>query len=174
MPIKILITKPERVFDFKMTASSENENGSGCARLKIPFFGFSTARSKNSTLQHKDKIIAILGKEKVFAREDGQLDIATFDSYGTDRTKVYTPNYDLLTFPRTTEEVAALVKYAYENDIKVVPSGGRTGYAGGAIAKDKELVISLSKMDQVIDFDPFFASLTVGGDGVTCVFRAVR
>jgi FAD/FMN-containing dehydrogenase len=121
----------------------------------------------NSTLQHKDKIIAILGKEKVFAREDGQLDIATFDSYGTDRTKVYTPNYDLLTFPRTTEEVAALVKYAYENDIKVVPSGGRTGYAGGAIAKDKELVISLSKMDQVIDFDPFFASLTVGGGMIT-------
>ena len=31
----------------------------------------------NSTLQHKDKIISILGKEKVFAREDGQMDIGT-------------------------------------------------------------------------------------------------
>ncbi|HMV42944.1 MAG TPA: FAD-binding oxidoreductase, partial [Leptospiraceae bacterium] len=121
----------------------------------------------NSTLEHKNKIISILGKEKVFFREDGEMDAGTFDSYGTDRTKVHKPNYDLLTFPKTTEEVAALVKYAYENNIKIVPSGGRTGYAGGAIAKDKELVISLSKMDSVIDFDPFFASLTVGGGMIT-------
>ena len=121
----------------------------------------------NSTINHKDKIISILGKEKVFSREDGQMDLGTFDSYGADRTKVHQPNYDLLTFPRTTEEVASLVKYAYENDIKIVPSGGRTGYAGGAIAKDKELVVSLSKMDTVIDFDPFFASLTVGGGMIT-------
>ncbi len=114
---------------------------------------------------HKDKIISILGKEKVFSRED--MDEATFDSYGLDRTKVYKSNYTLLTFPKTTEEVSELVKYAYSQDIKIVPSGGRTGYAGGAIAKDDELVISLSKMDSVLDFDPFFASLTVGGGMIT-------
>jgi FAD/FMN-containing dehydrogenase len=55
----------------------------------------------------------------------------------------------------------------YDNNIAIVPSGGRTGYAGGAIAKDKEIVVSLSKMDKTIDFDPFLGSLTVEAGMIT-------
>lgn len=117
--------------------------------------------------EHKEKIIHLIGKEKVFSKDDKEMDEGTFISYGTDRTKVHSPNYTLLCFPRSTEDVSKLVKYAFENDIKIVPSGGRTGYAGGAIAKEDELVISLSKMDQVLDFDPFFASITVGAGMIT-------
>ncbi|MCB1177172.1 MAG: FAD-binding oxidoreductase [Leptospiraceae bacterium] len=95
------------------------------------------------------------------------MDSDTFQSFGIDRTKLFQPEYDILVFPKNTEEVAGLVKYAYENNISIVPSGGRTGYAGGAIAKNKEMVISLNKMDKVIDFDPFFASITVQAGMIT-------
>ncbi len=117
--------------------------------------------------EHKEKIISLIGKEKVFSKENVEMDEGTFNSFGTDRTKVYSPNFTLLCFPKSTEDVSTLVKYAYQNNIKIVPSGGRTGYAGGAIAKEDELVISLSKMDSVIDFDPFFASITVGAGMIT-------
>ncbi|MCB1160566.1 MAG: FAD-binding oxidoreductase, partial [Leptospiraceae bacterium] len=51
--------------------------------------------------------------------------------------------------------------FANQHDIKIVPSGGRTGYAGGAVASKKEMVISLEKMDKELDFDPFFGSVKV-------------
>jgi glycolate oxidase subunit GlcD len=109
----------------------------------------------------------LIGSEKVFSREDGKLDPNTFDTFGTDRTKVYPPHYSILLFPENTEDVAKIVKYAYENNISIVPSGGRTGYAGGAVAKNNELVISLSKMNKVIDFDPFLGALHVQAGMIT-------
>jgi glycolate oxidase subunit GlcD len=126
--------------------------------LKIVFRGY---------MNQKEALEHIVSKEDLFFRNDGKMDTATFDSYGVDRTKLYNADYDILIFPRNTEEVAAIVKYAYQNEMSIVPSGGRTGYAGGAIAKNKEIVISLSKMDKVIDFDPFFASITVQAGMIT-------
>lgn len=32
--------------------------------------------------------------------------------------------------PKTTEEVGAVMKYCYENDIAIVPQGGNTGLVG--------------------------------------------
>lgn len=118
-------------------------------------------------MKHVNTLQEIVGPENVFTKEDGKMDTSTFLSYGIDRTKLFEPSYDLLVFPKNTEEVSALVKYAYENSLSVVPSGGRTGYAGGAIAKNGEMVISLSKMDKVMDFDPYLASLTVQAGMIT-------
>jgi glycolate oxidase subunit GlcD len=118
----------------------------------------------NTTAQ---ALIGLIGSEKVFSRDDGKLDQNTFDSFGTDRTKVYPPNYQILLFPESTEDVSKIVKYAYENNIPMVPSGGRTGYAGGAVAKNSEIVISLNKMNRVIDFDPFLGTLHVQAGMIT-------
>ncbi|MDX1958761.1 MAG: FAD-binding oxidoreductase [Leptospiraceae bacterium] len=115
----------------------------------------------------KEVLGKFLNDEDIFLKGDGKMDDGLFLSYGIDRTKLHTPDYEVLLFPRTTEEVAKIVSYAYESGISIVPSGGRTGYAGGAIAKNKEIVISLSKLNSVLDFDPFFASLTVGAGMIT-------
>jgi glycolate oxidase subunit GlcD len=112
-------------------------------------------------------LIDLIGSEKVFSREDGKFDHNTFDSYGTDRTKVYPPHYQILLFPETTDDVAKIVHYAYVNNLSIVPSGGRTGYAGGAVAKNSEIVISLSKMNKVLDFDPFLGALHVQSGMIT-------
>lgn len=66
--------------------------------------------------------------------------------YGKDWTKVFAPNASLVVFPKSTDEVARIVKLANEHDVAVVPSGGRTGLAGGAMATNGEVVLSLAKM----------------------------
>ncbi|PJZ71523.1 FAD-binding oxidoreductase [Leptospira perolatii] len=121
----------------------------------------------NLTEEKRTRLKSILGEEKVFFRDEDKMDSATFLSYGLDRTKTYSPDFDILAFPRNTKEVSEILKFAYETDMKVVPSGGRTGYAGGAVAKEREIVVSLSKMDQVLDFDPFFASIKVQAGMIT-------
>lgn len=113
------------------------------------------------------QIAELIGSENIISKTDGKMDELTFNSYGVDRTKLHQANYDYLVFPRSTLDVSKIIKYAYDNNIAIVPSGGRTGYAGGAIAKDKEIVVSLSKMDQTIDFDPFLGSLTVQSGMIT-------
>ncbi len=115
----------------------------------------------------KEKLISILGEGRVFFREENKMDQATFDSFGTDRTKMFSPNFSILCFPATTEEISSIARLCFEENIQIVFSGGRTGYAGGAIAKNGELVISLSKMDKLIDFDPFFGSITVEAGMIT-------
>ncbi|PJZ26851.1 FAD-binding oxidoreductase [Leptospira hartskeerlii] len=117
--------------------------------------------------ENKNKLKSLLGEDRVFFKDETQMDQATFLSFGMDRTKVYVPDYEILTFPKNTQEVSEIVKFAFENDIKIVPSGGRTGYAGGAVAKSGEIVVSLTKMDQVLDFDPFFGSITVQAGMIT-------
>jgi glycolate oxidase subunit GlcD len=47
-----------------------------------------------------------------------------------------------------------VVKLAASNGTPIVPSGGRTGLSGGATSSNKEIVLSLERMNQIIDFDP--------------------
>jgi len=86
-------------------------------------------------------------------------DKADLKEYGKDWTKVYEPDPSAVAFPKSTEEVSKLMKLAYEYNIPVVPSGGRTGLAGGAVAKNKELVVSLTKMRKM--GEPDVRSLTL-------------
>lgn len=74
--------------------------------------------------------------------------------YGQDSLSKFTASPSLILFPKTTKEVQKIIQIANKENIKLVPSGGRTGYSGGATATNKEVIVSLSKMNQIIDFDP--------------------
>ncbi|HSH27332.1 MAG TPA: FAD-binding protein [Wenzhouxiangella sp.] len=71
--------------------------------------------------------------------------------YGRDWTRFWPARPSAVVFPRSTEEVAALVRQARRDGLKLVPSGGRTGLSGGAVASSGEVVVSLEKMREVID-----------------------
>jgi FAD/FMN-containing dehydrogenase len=64
-------------------------------------------------------------------------------------------------FPRTTDEVAELVRWARGSGQHLVPSGGRTGLSGGAVARSGEIVVSLERMRRVLDFEASEPSVTV-------------
>ena len=56
------------------------------------------------------------------------------ETYGRDWTKVFRPAPSAVVFPRSTEEVARFLRLADTEGWAVVPSGGRTGLAAGAVA----------------------------------------
>jgi len=64
-----------------------------------------------------------------------------------------TPAPSAVVFPRSAEEVQALVRKAGEAGTALVPSGGRTGLSGGAVAANGEVVVSFDKMNRILDFD---------------------
>jgi glycolate oxidase subunit GlcD len=74
-------------------------------------------------------------------------------SLGCDWTKIYQPNPVAAVLPRTREDISAILSHCSEHGIAVVPSGGRTGLAGGAVASQQELVISMTRMNSILDID---------------------
>lgn len=60
---------------------------------------------------------------------------------------------EIVVFPTTTEQVCALVKFARENDLIVVPRGAGTGLAGGAMAESNCIMIATSRMNQILEVD---------------------
>jgi FAD/FMN-containing dehydrogenase len=80
--------------------------------------------------------------------------------YGRDWTRFWPAKPEVIVFPKSTDEVVELVRWARESGLRLVPSGGRTGLSGGAVASSGEVVVSLEKMRALIDIDPVDSSLT--------------
>jgi len=89
------------------------------------------------------------------------LDPAVLESHGCDWTRFRKPAPAAVVFPRSIDEVAGLVQIAAEHSIPLVPSGGRTGLSGGAVADAGEVVISFDRMRQILDFNAVDRTLTV-------------
>ncbi|HVU19901.1 MAG TPA: FAD-binding oxidoreductase, partial [Rhizomicrobium sp.] len=72
---------------------------------------------------------------------------------------------DAVLYPRGSDEVLALLNFASENDIAVVPYGGGTSVVGGVSAARGNfaavVTIDLSGMDRVIDIDTTSRTATV-------------
>lgn len=94
-------------------------------------------------------------------------DPADLEHYGRDWTRQYPPAPLAVALPETVEEVQALVRWAIGAGVAIVPSGGRTGLSGGAVAMHGELVVSLERMHAVGAFDPVDRTLTVEAGVVT-------
>jgi glycolate dehydrogenase FAD-linked subunit len=60
---------------------------------------------------------------------------------------------DLVVFPQSTEQVAALVKLANESGIPIVGRGAGTGLSGGAIARAGGMIISFARMNRILEID---------------------
>ena len=88
-------------------------------------------------------------------------DPANLEHYGRDWTRRWTPAPLAIALPASVDEVQAVVRWAYAEGVAVVPSGGRTGLSGGAVAAKGELVISLERMNKVLGFDAVDRTLTV-------------
>lgn len=89
------------------------------------------------------------------------------DIYGRDWTDLYQPHPSAILFPETTKQVQGIVQWALKNKVALVPSGGRTGLSAGAFALHGEVVVSLSKMNKVLNFDATEPSVQVQAGVIT-------
>ena len=92
------------------------------------------------------KLEQIVGAAWVKTSEDDK------QLYGRDWTRAYTVDPIAAVLPDSIEAVQAIVRLANEVGIALVPSGGRTGLSGGAVASNQELVVAFDRMNKILDF----------------------
>jgi FAD/FMN-containing dehydrogenase len=87
--------------------------------------------------------------------------------YGRDWTKVFEPNPSAVVFPRTAVDVSRVLHLASQHRVAIVPSGGRTGLSGGAVARNGEIVLSLARMRAMGEVDTIGGTVRVEAGAVT-------
>jgi glycolate oxidase subunit GlcD len=73
---------------------------------------------------------------------------------------------DAVVLPSTADDVAAVMRWCYENDVPLTARGGGTGLAGGAIPVQGGVVIGFERLNKVRQFDPLLWRIHVEA-GVT-------
>ncbi len=93
-----------------------------------------------------DALRAIVGAE--FVRTDA----AARETYGADALKIGHPP-DVVVIPGNTAEVAAIAKFCHESRTPLVPRGGGTGYTGGSVPVRGGVVLSLERLNRILEID---------------------
>jgi glycolate oxidase len=83
-----------------------------------------------------------------FVRQDP----VSLESYGVDALKQGAPA-DIVVLPGSTGEVALIAKLCDDERVPIVVRGGGTGYTGGAVPIYGGVVISLERMNQILEID---------------------
>lgn len=100
----------------------------------------------------EDAVLAAAGA--VLADGDVVVDSDIIESYRFDRsTGTEAGQPFAIAFPRTTEQVAAIMAAAHSNRVPVVPRGAGSGLTGGSNAIDGSLILCLERMRQVRNVD---------------------
>ncbi|MTV24202.1 FAD-binding protein [Nitriliruptoraceae bacterium ZYF776] len=77
------------------------------------------------------------------------------ETYRFDRTEWIVPGTPAAAaFPTTTAQVAAAVRIAGDHGVAIVPRGAGSSLCGGSAAIDGCLVLSLERMDRILEIDP--------------------
>jgi FAD/FMN-containing dehydrogenase len=80
-------------------------------------------------------------------------DAEALASWGRDWTRSFAVAPSAIVFPESVDDVVKLVRAANERRWSLVPSGGRTGLSGGAVASNGEIVVSFDRMNRILDFN---------------------
>lgn len=94
------------------------------------------------------------------ASVQGQSDLAM---YNTDWMRKYQGQSRLVLRPKSTTQVSKILKYCSEHCLAVVPQGGNTGLVGGSVPRFDEIIISMSRMNEIRSFDKISGVLVVDG-----------
>jgi glycolate oxidase len=73
--------------------------------------------------------------------------------YETDGLSVFKHPPDLVVFPRSTEEVVAVVKLLRRYGLPIIPRGAGTGLSGGALAERGGVLITTTRMKRILQVD---------------------
>lgn len=92
------------------------------------------------------------------------------EAYNSDWMRKYRGHCKLVLKPASAEEVSKILRYCNENKLAVVPQGGNTGLVGGSVPVFDEIVINLSRMNKVRDFDEVSGTLVADAG---CILEVV-
>lgn len=81
------------------------------------------------------------------------IDREILEAYSRDETSDLAAMPELLVRAESTRDVSAVLKYCYAHGIPLVPRGAGTGVTGGAVPVCGGIVLSLEKMNRIIEID---------------------
>ncbi|MBV8187036.1 MAG: FAD-binding oxidoreductase [Alphaproteobacteria bacterium] len=104
-----------------------------------------------------DKLRAIVGERGLITDDAGK------HPYLTDWRENYLGSALAVVRPASTEEVAAVVRLCIDERAAIVPQGGNTGMMGGGTPhrEGREIVLSLNRMNRILEVDPIGYTMTV-------------
>jgi glycolate oxidase len=94
-----------------------------------------------------DRLASIAGSDSVSA------DPEVVDRYSRDETTEASGLAEVVVKPDTTDTVARIMRLATELSIPVTPRGGGTGVTGGAVPAVGGIVLSLERMNRIVEID---------------------
>lgn len=97
--------------------------------------------------QHIEAFKKIVGENYVFVDEE------SLETYAHDETENLHYPPEAVIKPRTAEEISAIMKICNKERIPVTPRGGGTGLSGGALAHLGGVVLSMERMNAIIEID---------------------
>ena len=91
---------------------------------------------------------AIVGAKRFFAGD------AVKDDFSHDEMPIYGKYYpEVVCEAESTEEVSAILRVCYENDIPVTPRGAGTGLVGGCVPLCGGVVLCTTRMNKILSYD---------------------
>jgi FAD/FMN-containing dehydrogenase len=117
--------------------------------------------SSQLTTEHVEYFKKILGTESAVI--DGVSKDATDDleAFNSDWMRKYRGHTKLVVKPGSTEEASKVLKYCNDNMLAVVPQGGNSGLVGGSVPVFDEIVVNMSRMNNIRSFDDVSGTLVV-------------
>lgn len=115
--------------------------------------------------------IDVKALQKIIKDNDRILIEKIDDCYLSDvlgRTKGYA---DVVLFPVNTNEVSSIMRYAWENQIPVTPRGAGTNLVGSTVPVEGGIVLDLTRMNQIVEFDEDTLTATVEAGVVLADFQ---
>ena len=106
---------------------------------------------KADILARRAEIVAALA---TIVPGDGVIsDPTRLKPYETDGLAAYRQVPLAVVLPRTTEQVAAILRYCNENGVRIIPRGAGTSLSGGALPLADAVVIGLMRMNRILEID---------------------
>src|SRR5215831_3781401 len=93
-------------------------------------------------------------------------DALRLTAYETDALTAYRQRPLAVVLPESTDEVAAILRFAAREAVKVVPRGAGTSLSGGAIPAADAIVVGLGKFNRILEID-YANRCVVAQSGVT-------
>lgn len=109
----------------------------------------------------------LLDLESFLQKDQIKTDEESLKYWGKDWTTYFDVKATAIVFPRKTEDVVGLVHWARKNKIALIPSGGRTGLSGSAVATNGEVVVSFDQMNKIKEFSPVDQTVVIESGVVT-------
>ena len=85
---------------------------------------------------------------------DGVIDdVDALKAYESDGLTAYRQPPMLAVLPRTTRQVAAILRWCHEQGVKVVPRGSGTSLSGGALPLADAVLLGMARFNRVLEID---------------------